>query len=387
LRILKTVKKGDSNMKTIFCLALILGAIAFLASGVRAQQCDQNALSPIRCGFYTEGYQDGANDARNNQNSDYRRYRNKLTSQYESFYRQGYDAGYGSTGGGGGYNRWSGSQRAAYDVGYNAGQNDRNRSASREASRGSYSGDLYLYFQQGYNDGFGGRQRQYDAPVGGGNYPGNPGNPGYPGPRSSSGTINWNGRVDDRMNIVIQGAMVRTDVVSGTGYGQADQNPNVLPRRAVTISANKLDGRGTVTVVQQPNRSNDFTAIVQVYDPKSGADNYRVQISWQPGYQADEPYQTGSVRWSGRVDQTANIVISGSDVQTLNVSGNGVSNVNFTINGYLAHRPGNITVRKRDGRGSVTVLQQPSSENDYTAVIQVFDPDGGADNYDLEVNW
>jgi hypothetical protein len=33
------------------------------------------------------------------------------------------------------------------------------------------------------------------------------------------------------------------------------------------------------------------------------------------------------------------------------------------------------------------VLQQPSRENDYTAVIQVFDPDGGADNYDLEVSW
>jgi hypothetical protein len=373
-------------MKTILCFALILGAIAVCAT-VSFAQCDRTSQSPIRCGFYDEGYQDGANDARNNQNNDYRRYRNKLTSQYESYYRDGYDAGYRSAGSGG-YVRWTSTQRNAYDSGYSMGQNDR-RYTSRDASRsgGGFVGALFPYFQQGYNDGFDGRQRQYDVPIGGNN-PGYPGNPRYPGTGNNSGTVNWSGRVDDRMNIVIQGATVRTDIISGSGYGNVEQNTSaVLPRRAVTVTATRLEGRGDVTVVQQPNRSNGFTAIVQIYDPKGGADNYRVRISWQSAYQAEEPYQPGSVRWSGRVDQTANIVISGTDVQTVNVSGNGVSNVNFNINGALAYRPGTVTVRKRDGRGSVTVLQQPSRENDYTAVIQVFDPDGGADNYDLEVSW
>lgn len=313
-------------MKTLLCFALFLGIIGFSSVGVFAQ-CDRSTQSPIRCGFYDEGYQDGANDARNNQNNDYRRYRNKLTSQYESYYRDGYDAGY------------------------------------RSANGGNYPG--------------------YPG------YPGNPGTPGYPGPGNNSSSFYWRGRVDDRMNIVIQGSSIKTDVLSGSGYGSVEQNQNaVLPRRAVNVTATRLDGRGNVTVVQQPNRRNNFTAIVQIYDPKGGADNYRVQISWQSsGYQPEEPYQSGNVRWSGRVDQTANIVISGSDVDTQNVSGNGVSNVNFNINGYLAHRPGTVNVRKRDGRGSVTVLQQPSRENDYTAVIQVFDPDGGADNYDIEVSW
>jgi hypothetical protein len=266
-------------MKTILCLALIMGTIVFSATATFAQ-CDRNNLSPIKCGFYDEGYQDGSNDARNNQNSDYRRYREKLTSQYESFYRQGYNAGYSSAGGGGGYNRWSSSQRTAYDVGYNAGQNDRSRSMTRDASRGSYSGDLYIYFQQGYNDGYDGRNRQYDVPIGG-NYPGYPGNPGYPGPGAGSGMINWSGRVDDRLNLVIQGGQVRTEVISGTDYGQGDQNSNaVLPRRSVTVTARKLDGRGSVSVIQQPRRSNNFTAIVQISDSKGGAGDYRVEISW-----------------------------------------------------------------------------------------------------------
>jgi hypothetical protein len=312
-------------MKTLFCIALFLGIAGFSSVGVFAQ-CDRSTQSPIRCGFYDEGYQDGANDARNNQNSDYRRYRSKLTSQYESYYRDGYDAGY------------------------------------RSARGGDYPG--------------------YPG------YPGNPGTPGFPGPGNASGSVYWTGRVDDRINIVLKGPTIRTDVVSGQGSGDVDRNSTArLPRRAVTLSVSKLDGRGDVTVVQQPNRSNDFTGIVQIYDPKGGADNYRVQISWQGGSRSEEPYQSGNVRWSGRVDQTANIVISGSDVDTQNVSGNGVSNVNFNINGYLAHRPGTVNVRKRDGRGTVTVLQQPSRANDYTAVIQVFDPDGGADNYDLEISW
>lgn len=371
-------------MKTILSLALILGAVSVCTTAVSAQ-CDRNSLSPIRCGFYDEGYQDGANDARNNQNSDYRRYRNKLTSQYESYYRDGYDAGYRSVGGG--YVRWTSEQRRAYDSGYNMGLNDR-RYTTRDASRGGsgYVGVLFPYFQQGYNDGFDGRQRQYDVPVGGGGYPGYP---GYPGPGTGASSFYWSGRVDDRMNIVIQGASVRTDMVSGTGYGNVEQNTSIyLPRRATNVTATKLQGRGDVFVLQQPNRSNGFIAIVQIYDRKGGADNYRVQIAWQSsGNQSEEPYQQGSVRWTGRVDQTANIVISGSDVQTNTIAGSPVTDANFSINGYLAYRPGTVNVRKRNGRGSVTVLQQPSRENDYTAVIQVFDPDGGADNYDIEITW
>ena len=382
--------RGISNMKTTLCFALILGTIAFCTT-VSYAQCDRSTASPIRCGFYDEGYQDGANDARNNQSNDYRRYRNKLTSQYESFYRDGYNAGYNSAGsGGGGYVRWTSLQRNAYDTGYNMGQNDR-RSSSRSDGRGGFVATLYPYFQAGYNDGFDGRQRQYDTSVGGTNpgYPGYPGNPGYPGAGNDSGSIEWSGRVDDRMNIVVRGSTVTSNVISGSGYGNVDRNQNaVLPRRAVNVTATRLDGRGDVTVIQQPNRSNGFTAIVQIYDSKGGADNYRVRISWERGgNQPEEPYQSGNVRWSGRVDQTANIAISGSDVQTVNVSGNGVSDVNFNINGALAYRPGTVTVRKRDGRGSVTVLQQPNRDNDYTAVIQVFDPDGGADNYDVEVSW
>ena len=274
---------------------------------------------------------------------------------------------------------------AAYDSGYTIGQNARrNGGQNRSGENSSYNYDpnIGLYFQQGYDDGFNNRQRQYDVPLN--NYPPNPGG----GSGGGVGTANWSGRVDDRANIIIRGGSITAENVSGNGVQTNYQNINgSLPRRAATVTARRSNGRGDVSVIQQPNRSNNYTAIVQIYDRKNGADNYAIEISWASAANVEEPYRSGSVRWRGRVDQTANIVITGSDVQTQDVAGTGLSNVDFSINGYLARRPGSVTARRRDGRGSVTVVQQPTWDNDFTAVVQVFDPGGGADDYEVDINW
>jgi uncharacterized membrane protein len=46
------------------------------------------------------------------------------------------------------------------------------------------------------------------------------------------------------------------------------------------VELKKLKGRGTVEVIQQPARSNDFTAVIQILDPKGGADEYEFEIVW-----------------------------------------------------------------------------------------------------------
>lgn len=368
-------------MKKQFLFLAILFTIAFGGISVSAQvQCDRNS-TPIKCGYYDEGYMDGVADGNSNRSSDYRRYRSKFESQYENNYRTGYEAGYDSVRPS---TRWSYSQRNAYDSGYDIGQNDRrngggNRPADRE--RGGYDQNIGLYFQQGYNDGFSNRRRTYDVPLGN-----NP-NP-YPTPGGGNSNATWSGRVDDRANITIRGNILTVENVSGNGVQTTNQNiTRLLPRRSTIVTAEKIEGRGEVTVIQQPNQSNNYTAIIQVYDRSGGAGNYRVDMSWAGSSNVEEPYQSGGVRWRGRVDQTTNIVISGADVQTVNVSGNGTSGVTFDINGSLAQRPGSINVRKRSGRGTVTVIQQPNRGNDYTAIVQVFDPGSGADNYDLEITW
>ena len=370
-------------MRNLFFCTAILFVIAF--GGISASaQCDRNTASPIRCGFYDEGYQDGVADGTSNRSNDYRRYRSKYVSQYESFYSQGYSAGYDSVRP---TTRWTSSQRAAYNSGYTLGQNDRRsgtQGRSAGSGEGSYDATIGLYFQQGYSDGFSNRPRQYDVPLTGGpTYPTNPG--------GAAGTASWSGRVDDRANIIIRGGTMRSEDVSGTGLQAGFQNMNgSLPRRSTVVTAQKTEGRGDVFVIQQPNRANDFTAIVQVVDSRGGADNYRVDIAWGGSGNTsttNDPYRSGSVRWRGRVDQTANIVISGTEVESQDAAGTGLSNVSFDINGYLARRSGSVTASKRNGRGTVRIIQQPSWDNDFTAIVQVFDPGAGADNYEIEINW
>ena len=269
-----------------------------------------------------------------------------------------------------------------YDEGYEDGMNDArsNRASDYRRYRNKVDTQYETFYRGGYEAGYsaaGPVNRPYPGPGGGGG--------------NSSGTATWSGRVDNVVQLILQGNNLRAQDMTNSGMTTTNQNVNgYLPRRPVTVTANKFGGRGTVRVVQQPNRSNGFTAIVEISDPKGGADNYRVDINWESTGRAgggEEPYQSGRVTWRGRVDNTVNISIAGSSVTSEATAGQPLVGENFSINGYLASRPGTVTVRKIRVRCNVSVLQQPTYENDFTAVIQVSDSGGGADDYQLEISW
>ena len=321
--------------KAVYLFAFI--AMIFIGTGTVNAQCNPRVSGAIRCGYYDAGYRDGSNDARANRSNDYRRYRNKFNSQNESFYRDGYQSGFASV-------------RPQPNPGYpNPG-----------------------YPNPGYPN------------------PGYP-NPGYPG--TTSGTATWSGRVDSVARLILQGNSIQVQDVSGSGANTTYQNVNGgLPRRNTIVTVNKRDGRGDVTVIQQPSRGNGYTAIVEISDPKGGDDNYRIDLSWQgqngpvgPG--RDEAYRSGTARWRGRVDHDVNVVISGRSITTEWVAGGQTIGEMANVSGYLARRSGTVRVRKLQGRGNVSVLEQPSWQNDFTAVIRIDDPKGGDDYYDIQISW
>ena len=368
-------------------LQVVVSIDAQPISSVR-QRCNADRLSPIRCGYFEEGYQDGLRDARRNRSNNYRRYRSKYESQYESYYRDGYRLGYGNTQSS---VRWTDQQKNAYDQGFDDGRNDRNRRISRLPARyeGQFDRNYTAYYRKGYFDGYDNRQRQYDTLTG--NRQATAGSINNSrirrGRGTSTGVLNWSGRVDNRVNLIIQRGTVRVDTVAGRSFGSGSQNlAGVLPRRQAVLTVTKLDGRGTVRVLQQPNRSNSYTAIVEISDPRRGSDNYRLRANWQ-AVNTQEQYSSGKLTWRGRVDGTVSITIAGEDVESEDKTASGLSGVSFDLEGYLARRAGTVSVRKRDGRGSVRVIEQPSRRNGYVAVIQIFDPRGGADQYEIEVTW
>lgn len=383
-------------MKKILFTISLCGIVLFAGHSAFAQtvgQCPAN-YTLIQCGYYQEAYQDGVSDAQSNRDSDHKRYKNKLDgSKYQTYYQDGYEAGYSSIRPN---RRWDREGRNAYNNGFQKGDNDKRQNISRSPERysSSYNQNSENEFKRGYYDGYDGRPRQNgnnDRPFDPNN-PSFPNNSGYPTnygkAGTATGTVSWSGSVDDRTNITIQGDQITEQIVSGNGSYTNNKSINgVLPRAAAMVTVYKQGGRGDATVIQQPNRNNNYTAIIQVADTKRGADNYNLQISWQATEPLEEAYQSGRVSWKGRVDQTANIVISGNTVQTQDASGSGVFVTSSNITGYLARRPGTVSVNKQKGRGSVIVLQQPTAENGYVAIVQITDTERSTGDYEIEVSW
>ena len=98
----------------------------------------------------------------------------------------------------------------------------------------------------------------------------------------SPGRMTWRGQVDAYIELTIQDNRVRS--IERTGAPTANEQVNFsspLPRADVTVSVNKLKGRGDVSVIQQPNQSNSYTAIIKIVDDKGGADDYEIEVDWR----------------------------------------------------------------------------------------------------------
>jgi hypothetical protein len=186
---------------------------------------------------YNRGYQQGRKDAKDNRNSDYRRQRDDSSQQWNSDFRRGYEDGY--------YGRSK--DNSAYGRSRNDGTYDRN---DRIYDR-SRNEDLY---------GRSGNDQSYRGP----------------------GRMTWRGRVDDYVELNIQGNRVRSREREGSQtLNEQVSFSNPLPRADVAVSVRKRDGRGRVSVVQQPNPSNNYTAIIKIDDEKGGADDYEIEMEWR----------------------------------------------------------------------------------------------------------
>ena len=99
---------------------------------------------------------------------------------------------------------------------------------------------------------------------------------------SATGSMEWRGLVNERVQLVIRGREVqqrafwRTRPDDGTAVFSSP-----LPAEAVFVSVRRLAGRGEVSVIQQPSRQNGYTAIVEINDPTRGAQEHRIQLTWR----------------------------------------------------------------------------------------------------------
>ena len=102
----------------------------------------------------------------------------------------------------------------------------------------------------------------------------------------------WQGTVDKEIQIQLRGSRAVVQPI-GAGDGRASRGRvvNGLPQRSGTLVVQRLDGRGSVDVIRQPNASNGYTATLRIRDSQGGADHYRIVAYWQ---------SNGNDRWDDR---------------------------------------------------------------------------------------
>jgi hypothetical protein len=250
--------------------------------------------------------------------------------------------------------------------------------------------------------------------------------------QSGQELFEWTGRVDREVQIVMRGNQVSTRNVGNTETGRARSRVMMdLPRRDGQVGAQLLSGRGNVDVVQQPSSQNGYTTIIRVTDAGGGSDNYRVAAFWQNyangdvygrdgnrDRDRDDIYDRGNNRngypnrnrgngngngngnggynnngyqimhWSGNVDGELEIRMQNGRVDYRNLSGAQATNIRLDRGNMSMPQNGSqVAISQGTGRGSVTVVQQPSSWNGYTTVIRVRDPQGGYGYYDFDLVW
>ena len=100
----------------------------------------------------------------------------------------------------------------------------------------------------------------------------------------------------------------------------------------------------------------------------------------------DDVYRSGSVTWRGRVDHDMKLVIYGTRLDTYVLSGKDLGLGTYQFTSPMPRRA-NVTVRRIRGRNDVTIAEQPSRFNKFSAIIHITDRRGGKDDTEVVVSW
>jgi hypothetical protein len=211
----------------------------------------------------------------------------------------------------------------------------------------------------------------------------------------------WSGRVDREVQITMRGRNVWTKA-----YGQSDERlpgPDIaspLPRDEGVVRVRHEGGQGEVQVLQQPAAENDFTAIVRIRDRSNSGELNRISVQWLPYISSggevverEDTYAPGRypgerrvMHWTGRVDDALELRIRGDRITYRTLSGDGPDDVNVSMADYgVPIGDVQARVHQLDGRGTVSIVQQPSERNDYTTIIRIYDPQPRSSFYDFDL--
>ena len=199
----------------------------------------------------------------------------------------------------------------------------------------------------------------------------------------------WRGDVDGIDDILIKGSQVKIEHVAAKPIQSQDHRFSApLPFAEVELTLQVIHGRGSVRLLEQPTKRNQYTAVVRVDDQDhSGDDRYEFELSWSREDLRETDVYESTFRWRGRVDIGCEIEIQGRRHTVKDAGGSGTREKGATFTEPLPSSEVPVSVEKRGGRGRVEIIQTPDAGNGYTAIIKIEDTKGGSDDYDIELRW
>ena len=95
----------------------------------------------------------------------------------------------------------------------------------------------------------------------------------------------------------------------------------------------------------------------------------------------------GSMTWRGRVDDDVRIRIRGGSADVETIGGTEYQDSRPSFTNSLPNRRVTVRLTQQRGRGEIFIEQQPSRDNDFTAIVRIRDPRGGASDYEFTIEW
>lgn len=89
----------------------------------------------------------------------------------------------------------------------------------------------------------------------------------------------FSGRVDKEVRLTMRGGDVSSNTLSGTDLRTRYRIASPLPQQEGTVRVAVTNGRGDVSVIQQPTAANRYTTIVRITDPARGYGHYSIDAS------------------------------------------------------------------------------------------------------------
>ncbi|MGH9836413.1 MAG: hypothetical protein ACREBD_00720 [Blastocatellia bacterium] len=115
------------------------------------------------------------------------------------------------------------------------------------------------------------KQRYRDADQGG----------WRPDPGNGGRGLRWAGQVDGSDLIFIRGNQLWVEHREGQAIRDGDHRFfQPLPNANRSIAVRKITGRGSVRVIEQPSRNNNYTATILIEDRDGGSDRYEIEVEW-----------------------------------------------------------------------------------------------------------